>query len=594
MSLMSVLNVGTRALQSSQIGIDITGQNVASADIDGYSRKRINQTTLYAYDSQFGQMGLGATVVNIERMRNTFIDEQIRKQNSEVGYFTEVSSSFQRMEAILCEPSDLGIMYYMDEFFNSWQNLANNPEDLSARTMVRTNAEVMMDNFRKAALELSNLRQQKNEEIPMRVNRVNQLSYEIMNLNQEVASVEIGNQNANDSRDHRDRLLKELSELIEINVVENALGQVTVTTAGHVLVAPSYMQNLEITTSTRQMEDGTTIRDVGIRFSDSRLDFMPTGGQIRGLFDSRDIYIPEYQKKLDEFAIAIIEAVNEVHVGGYNLQGYSGFKFFDLPKDAKGNDIYTNAAATMKISAAVAADVMNIAAATAHQSEIAGKNKIGVTNPGDPGAVPPIPEEVGYRYGDQPFQLIRDPEATAQTQARNIIKDTVTVVVKTKAGVQLQPNDRIVLKEGIDYVVDYTFGTFQMLHNGYDDEEFEIDFSYFVGSFKGPGDNSNALAIAELRNSLTMTPDSIGNNTATFAEYFSSVIGRLGLNSNQAMSNLQTRVFLTEQYETQQDMIAGVSLDEEMANLIRFQHTYTAAARLVTTVDKMLETLLNM
>jgi flagellar hook-associated protein FlgK len=585
MSLMSVLNVGTRALQSSQTGIDVTGQNVASADIEGYSRKRINQTTLYAYDSTFGQMGLGATVVNIERMRNIFLDEQIRKQNSEVGYFTEVSSSFMRMESIICEPSDLGIMYYLDEFFNSWQNLANNPEDLSARTMVKTNAEVMMDNFRKAALELSNLRQQKNEEIPMRVNRINQLSYEIMNLNQEVASVEVGNQNANDSRDHRDRLLKELSELIEINVVENALGQVTVTTAGHVLIASAYMQNLEVTTSSRVMEDGTTIRDVGIRFSDSRLDYMPTGGQLRGLFDSRDIYIPEYQKKLDEFAAAIITAVNEVHVQGYNLQGYSGMYFFD-----------TNymTASTMRISPAIAADVINIAAATAHQSEVAGKNVIGVTHPGDPGAVPPIPEEKGYRYGDQPLQLYRDPNASVLTQARNVIKDTITVVVKTKNGAQLQPSDRIVLREGIDYSIDYTFGTFQMLHDGYDNEEFEIDFQYYVGGFKGPGDNSNALAIAELRNALTMTPDSINNPTATFAEYFSSVIGRLGLNSNQAQSNLQTRIFLTEQYEEQQDMIAGVSLDEEMANLIRYQHTYTAAARLVTTVDKMLETLLNM
>jgi flagellar hook-associated protein 1 FlgK len=593
MSLMSVLNVGSRALQTSQLGIDITGQNVANADIAGYSRKRINQTTLYAYDSAYGQMGLGAAVVNIERMRNTFLDTQIRKQNSEVGYFAEVTSSFNRMEAILCEPSDLGIMYYLDEFFSSWQNLANNPEDLSARTMVRTNAEVMIDNFRKAATELANLRQQKNDEIPMRVNRVNQLSYEIMNLNQEVASVEIGNQNANDSRDRRDLLLKELSMLIEINVIENDLGQVTVTTAGSVLIAPSYMQSLEVTTTSREMSDGTMIRDVGIRFSESKLEFMPTGGQLRGLIDSRDIYIPEYQKKLDDFAAAIVQTINEAHLKGYNLQGYSGFNFFDPD--------YTTAA-TMRIAPAIATNVQNIAAATAHQSEIAGKNRInvagtvitpGVGDPSDPDYQPPVIDP-GYKFGDQPVQLIRDPDSDIPVHARNIIADTVTVVVKTRNGVPLMPHDRIVLVEGVDYRIDYTFGTFQMLHDGYDNEEFEIDFQYHVGGFKGPGDNSNALLIAELRNALTMTPDSIGNSTATFAEYFSSVIGRLGLNTNQAQSNLQTRIFLAEQYEAQQDMIAGVSLDEEMANLIRFQHTYTAAARLITTVDRMLETLLNM
>jgi len=585
MSLMSTLNIGTRALQTSQLGIDITGQNVANADVEGYSRKRINQTTVYAYDSAYGQRGLGAAVVNIERMRNMFIDEQIRKQNSEVGYFAEVAASFNRMESILCEPSDLGIMFFMDEFFNSWQNLANNPEDLSARTMVRTNAQVMIDNFRKAAMELADLRQQKNQEIPMRVERVNQLSYEIMNLNQEIASVEIGNQNANDSRDRRDTLLKELSELIDINVVENALGQVTVTTAGHVLVAPSYRQNLEITTTIRELDDGSTLRDVGIRFSESKISFIPTGGQLRGLFDSRDIYIPEYQNKLDEFAGEIVKAINDVHLQGYSMSGHSGFHFFD-PNGTT--------AATMKVSAAVATNVQNIAAATADQSEIASRNFINLPIAADPSAVPPIEAVPGYMFGDTPVQLYKNPDAPGDlVKAHNIISDTVTVVVRTKAGEQLQPHERIVLVEGVDYRIDYTFGTFQMLHNGYDNEQFEIDFQYFVGGFKGITDGSNALTIAELRNALTMTPDALGNSTATFNEYFSSFIGKLGLNTNQAMSNLQTRIFLTEQYQTQQEMISGVSLDEEMANLIRFQHTYTAAARLITTVDRMLETLLN-
>jgi flagellar hook-associated protein 1 FlgK len=582
MSLMSVLNVGTRALQASQLGIDVTGQNISSADITGYSRKRINQTTLYGYDTAFGQMGLGATVVNIERMRNTFLDQQIRKQNSEVGYFVQVSSSFDRMEAILCEPSDLGIMFYLDEFFNSWQNLANNPQDLSARTMVKTNAEVLMDNFRKAATELQNLRQTKNDEIPMVLNRINQISYEIMNINQEVAVVEIGMQNANDSRDRRDYLLKELSGLIEINVIENDSGQVTVTTAGNVLIAPSYMQNLETTTLTREMPDGSIIRDIGIRFSESRLAYMPTGGELRGIIDSRDIYIPEYEKKLDEFAAAIIKAVNDTHVQGYNLMGYSGFYFFEP-------DPNYATAANMRLAPAITQNVQNIAAATARQSEYAGKNTINAADFADPDN--PVG---GYKFGDQPVQLIRKPDDPEQTQARNVIMNSVTVTVRTKNGNQLTPVDRIVLVEGVDYRIDYTFGTFQMLHNGYDNEEFDIDFQYYVGGFQGPGDNSNALAIAELRNALTMTPNSIGNSTATFAEYFSSVVGRLGLNSNQAQSNLQTRVFLTEQYEAQQDSIAGVSLDEEMANLIRYQHTYTAAARLITTTDQMLETLLNM
>jgi flagellar hook-associated protein 1 FlgK len=682
---MSILSVGTRALQTSQLGIDITGQNVANADVDGYSRKRINQATMYAFDSTYGQMGLGARVVNIERMRNIFLDEQIRKQNSEVGYFAQVNSTFNRMEAILCEPSDLGIMHYLDDFFDSWENLANNPKDISARTMVRTSAQMMIDNFHKAATELQNLRQQKNEEIPVHVARINQISYEIMNLNKEVATVEIGDQNANDSRDRREVLLKELSQLIDITVVENAMGQVTVTTGGNVLVAPSYFQNLEVTTTSREMDDGTVIRDVGIRFADTRLDFIPAGGQLRGLIDSRDIYIPEYQAKLDELADAIIKAVNEVHAQGYNLMGHSGFNFFDASvyevKDDRTGLSFSppqykpkyNTAATIRLAPDILQDVQNIAAASEQQSISRGMPmtvKPAVSNRttkitidvGDIGTlgVAPLPNQIKqfytegpvldtyqvtvtdvdgtelirgtdydideangtitlynptyagqslsinykvenqvgkdpvYKYGMEALQLVREDDE--KTPARNIIANSVTVRVVTKNGLPLTPSDpnRLVLKEGVDYVIDYTFGTFQMLHNGYDGEEFSIDFQYYLGGFKGPDDNTNAIALSRLRNALTMTPDGIGNPTATFTEYFSSLEGRLGLNTMQSDSNLQTRIFLTEQYETQQESISGVSLDEEMANLIRYQHTYTAAARLITTVDQMLEVLLNM
>ncbi len=675
MTLFSILSVGTRALQTSQLGIDVTGQNVSNADVDGYSRKRINQATMYAYDSTYGQMGLGARVVNIERMRNVFLDEQIRKQNSEVGYFMQVNSTFNRMEAILSEPSDFGVMHYLDEFFDSWENLANNPKDISARTMVRTNAQMMIDNFHKAAAELANLREQKNEEIPVRVARINQISYEIRNLNQEVATVEIGDQNANDSRDRREVLLKELSQLIDITVVENPMGQVTVTTGGNVLVAPSFMQNLETITVSREMDDGTVIRDMGIRFADTRMDFIPAGGQLRGLIDSRDIYIPEYQAKLDELAAAIIKAINDVHTQGYNLMGHSGFKFFDDAVQEKIDDrtgvkLYFpkyNTAATIKLAPEILQDVQNIAAASEQQSisrgtpltvkpsqsrlnasiSIAALNTPMLFHPAGtlplegiiPNSVAVIDENgkellegtdfdidystgeitlmnpselnlrldisykinniaVGntpsYAYGQEAVQLVREDDP--KTPARNIIANSVSVKVVTKNGVALPPSDpaRIVLTEGVDYVIDYTFGTFQMLHNGYDGEEFSIDFQYYLGGFKGPDDNTTAIAISQLRNALTMTPDGIGNPTATFTEYFSSVEGRLGLNTLQSDSNLQTRVFLTEQYETQQDSISGVSLDEEMANLIRYQHTYTAGARLITTVDQMLEVLLNM
>ena len=120
-----------------------------------------------------------------------------------------------------------------------------------------------------------------------------------------------------------------------------------------------------------------------------------------------------------------------------------------------------------------------------------------------------------------------------------------------------------------------------------------MTINYATGGFPGPGDNSNVLAIAALRHGLTMTPNAIGSDTATFDQFYSSFIGELGLEKNEAQSNLETRTFLVNEYENHQDSIAGVSIDEEMANLIKYQHTYQAAARIITTANQMLDVLMN-
>lgn len=559
MSLFSVLNVGTRGLMASQLAMNVAGQNISNADVKGYSRKRLNLAPDYRYDTGNGQIGMGVEVINIERMRNGFIDNQIRLQNQEVGYFTEINQSLNAIENVFTEPGDTGIQTFIDQFFDSWQNLSNNPADISARTMVKTNAEILNDVFHNLAGELTDLRQTRNTEIETRVTKVNEIVKEVYNLNLEIGAVEIGNQNANDSRDRRDKILKDLSLLIDINTTENDLGQLTVTTNGNILVSPVNYQTLVTTSTSFQMPDGTSMTNVGIKFSESRKTYTPQGGEIKGLIEVRDSIVPEYQKRLDELALAIVRDVNSLHVAGYNLDGYSGSNFFN-PNTTGASDI--------SLAAAINSSVHNIAAASG------GEIKPAVANTLTAGF---------HNFGDPPLQLYRDPVAVPVTPATNIMRGSV--IVNTPS---------ITLQEGVDYHIDYVSGTVQMLHNGYDAQNLTVNFQYRTGGFAGPGDNSNSIAIAALRSDLTMSPDVVGNNTATYTEFYSSVIGFLGLSKNEANSSLETRTFLVDQYESQQDSISGVSLDEEMADLIKFQHTYQAAARLISITNDMLDTLINM
>jgi len=547
MGLFSLLSVATKGMTMAQTGMDLAGQNISNADVDGYSRKRMTLQPDYVQSGTFGQMGFGVDVVNVQRMRNTFIDTQIRNQNQEVGYYGEQDQTLQGVENVFTEPSDTGIQTYMDQFFDSWQNLANNPSDLSARTMVKTNGEILSDAFHNLSTQLTNLRQSKNDQIKSDADQVNKLTKDIFNLNREISSVEITKQNANDSRDKRDKDLKDLSNLIDIDVSEDSLGQVTVTTAGSIIVSAAYQQDIVTTSNTRQLADGTTISDVGLKFSDSKRDYFPQSGQIRGEFDSRDIVIPEYQAKLDTLATSVAQKVNAQHEQGFNLNGFSGVDFFDSG---------VTGASDIKVSAAVESDVRNIAAGTGGQMRAFAE---------------PLP--FSLTFGNPPAALTN----------KNVLYGSVTV----QAGATT-------LTEGVDYHIDYTNGTIQLLHAGYNGTPLAINYQYSDGSSKGPGDNANAIAIAQLRENATMTNDVLGNPTATFGEYYSSFIGKLGLSHNEATSNLDSRTYLIKQFQTQQDSIAGVSIDDEMADIIKYQHIYAASARVITIASEMLDSLIKM
>lgn len=559
MSLFSVLNIGTRGLTASQLAMDVTSQNISNADTQGYSRKRLNLSADYRFDPGYGQIGMGVDVISIERMRNAFIDEQIRRQKQEAGTFEEYDYALQSIENLLNEPSDTGLRHFLDQFFDGWQNVANNPADISARTMVKTNSEILIDVFHNLSAQVVNLRQTRNNEIEQRIDKINELSEKIYNLNLEIGAVEVtGTKTANDSRDKRDELIKELSTLIEISTAENARGQITVTSGGSILVSPVDFQKIETFTTSFTAADGSQFTDLGVRFANSKREYTPTKGQLKGLFDCRDVIIPEYQRKIDDLAVTLVQKVNELHLKGYTLNGYSGIPFFDES---------VTGASDIELSPAIVDDVKNIAVAGGGEALPAAVNVLaaGIHN-----------------FGAAPSQLYRDPAVIPPVSARNIVKGSVSVT-----------DGSVALTEGVDYFVDYAGGTIQMLHAGYDGADLTVNFEFRTGAFNGPGDNTNAIAIAALRENLTMNPDSIGNPTSTFTEYYSSIIGRLGLNRNAAMSNLDTRNFLISQYEAQQDSIAGVSLDEEMANMIKYQHTYQAAAHLISVTDKMLDVLLN-
>ena len=579
MSLFSTLNVANKALYASQIGMDVTAQNISNAGVAGYSRKRVDLTAAYQRHTTFGQFGFGVDVVSISRIRSEYIDSQIRRQSHELGKHQAINFVLESMENIFREPSDTGILEYMNKFFNSWENLANNPADLAARNALRTNAAMLADVFRNVTTELDSLKATRNQEMISIVNKVNNIAMEIFSLNGEISLVQLQGQSANDSKDRRDQLMRELSELIDFEVQFAHDGQVTISVSGNILVSPASMNRLEIyeDMSTRMNNPTGNFNQFGVRMEKGKNQIIPRGGQLSGLMIARDQTIPAFEAQLDELARMLVTTVNNQHRLGYNLLGFTGFDFFD-PTGLTARDI--------RVSAAVQHDVNNIAAARGGTLQNIRPSNVFIELDNDVFfALNPITG--GYER--KTVQLLRSypppADGSPGDPARNIASGSVILRV---AGTNTT------LVEGLHFVVNYNFGTIQMIDDTYANEDFEINFQFSTGGFPGVGNNENADAIAKLRTQLTMREGVWGAPTATFDQFYGSMIAELGLSRREAMANIDTREYLIGQYDTQQDSIAGVSLDEEMSNLIRYQYTYQAAARIFSTAQTMLDILMNL
>ncbi len=561
MSIFGSIGIGVRGLGASQLALNVLGQNISNANTEGYSRKRVDLSADTRNDERFGEVGYGVEIDRISRITDDFLELQIRRELTEQGVFTSLDAGLERIENILTEPSDAGLNEAMDKFWASWQDLANNPEDPASRDVVRSTAFVLQDKFHTLARQLEELRNSQDEDIEGRVNEINGIAKEIYALNEEVAVMEIRGGRANDSRDRRDHLVQQLSKIVDVDTVEDEQGRITLTTAGNVLVGPATVIELELTRQTVVAEDGDKTSEVSIHFANTKKFYEPRGGELQGLFEMRDVIIPRFEGFINELAATFVQEVNEIHNTGYNLNGNTGVNFFMATQTRAEN---------IQVSASIAENGHNIAAAS-------GGTTVGPINTLAPFGTT-IPDPLVSRVIDL---------KSLDSNYRDLVAGSVEITMGAET---------LEAGAGNDYIVDHEFGTITFLN--YDHfsggEAIDIEFRYNSAGFSGPGDGTNALSIAQLRDSFTMGEDVSGNPIKTMGEFYSGFIGVLGIERNQAQSNVETRAYLVQQFNSRKAEISGVSLDEELGDMIKFEHSYQASARYISTINQLLDTLMNM
>lgn len=473
--LRSIFDIGRKGLKTNLAGLDVTGNNIANVNTEGYSRQKIQFVPSSPFKTPYGIFGTGAEVDGINRVRDAIVDRQIRTQNTPMGEYEVLENLYTQIENIFAEPNaEYGIRAQIESFFDSFHELANDPESGTARKVVYEQSAVLSTVFNTIDEQMTILSGDIGFEIKQKIDEINNISQRIADLNMKIASAENNNASANSLRDERDLELDRLSKITNVYYNEESSGSMNVSVGSNSVVSDGFRVSTLLAT---EYNDNGEIK-IKLSGAESGVEFIPRGGELKALLDGMNTIIPDYREKLDLLAGQIISQVNSIHRNGVGLQG----SLNEVPHD---NDFFTGTdAGTIDIADAIKDSVNNIAAAE----------------------------------------------------------------------------------------------RFETVH-----ETGEVEV------WGSPGDNKIALQIANLKNVLTFE-----NNTESFDDYLASLIGGLGVEAKDAGDNASRQTSIVTQFANLRDSTSGVSLDEELTFLIQFQRGYQAASRVITTVDEMFATLINM
>ncbi|MGI6227955.1 MAG: flagellar hook-associated protein FlgK, partial [Peptococcales bacterium] len=231
------LNIGAKGLAAQQRALDITGHNIVNANTVGYTRQDVVMQSDMPVKTSNGFMGSGVKITDVRRMRDNYLDLQFRTENKFKGYWGFKDNTLQKIEVILNEPSDAGLRSTMDKFWSAWEDLSRKPESSAVRTTVVETGQAVVETFNHMDRQFRELRDDIDNSINVNIRELNSIALQIKDLNYQIVKSEAGGPKANDLRDKRDLLLDQMSEIVDIDVVEDKWGSTTVTIGGRAIVS---------------------------------------------------------------------------------------------------------------------------------------------------------------------------------------------------------------------------------------------------------------------------------------------------------------------------------------------------------------------
>ncbi|MGE5472840.1 MAG: flagellar hook-associated protein FlgK [Ignavibacteriales bacterium] len=542
------LNVAMTGLYTSQRALDITNHNITNTNTPGYSRQVISQKaeTPTATSDGTGMMGNGTQITGTERIRDSYLDFKYWSENVSLGEWTTKETMLSDIEAVFNEPSDSGFNTVLNEFYSAIEELEKDPSSLATRALVREKGITLTNYFNSTAASLEKIQSDINYSIKSKVDEINSISTQICALNEQIYKYELQGDTAGDLRDERGVLVDKLSKLANISAQEVVIGKHengADNVSFQIIIDGKYLVNnlksYKITYSQDDVKNNPEdIPGLYNLYWEDGTEFDPGGGELKGYLDVRDGAgdtnnsfkgVPYYLRQMNQFVRTFARSFNEGYAD-YNSNG--SIETEDLDGDGvldAGEDTDTDG-------------VLDI-----------GENKIGFAD--------------GYGLDNIAGDLRPGTRFFTINE-----QDSATFV-----GAATLPNAISALYNNM------TAGNFSLSQDVIDDLA-----NILTTTTAGEISNSDVLlSITDFRHDASLFDE------GTPEDFMSSIISNLGIDTQEAGRVGSNQATIVKQIDNRRSSNSGVSLDEEMSNMVKFQHAYNASAKMITTLSEIYDMLIN-
>ncbi len=620
------LSTALSGMLAFQRAMEMTGHNIANVNTDGYSRQVADFATREGQQGPAGYIGSGTQIVRIRRIYDDILGSQLAASNSSFARFEAMNDLARRLDTLLADPAT-GLNAQLQSFFNTMQDVANDPASLPTRQALLGEADGLVLRFTELDRQLSSMSSEVDQRITASVAEINRLAGSIAELNDKIV---IGGarsgQPPNDLLDQRDLLVRELSALVSVNTVMQDDGAMNVFIGnGQSLVLGTRAREL----GTRASEFDPTRVEITVEATSrsTPISNALTGGRLGGLLDFRGQLLDPARRSLGETAQALALSFNEQHASGLDLYGNLGGEFFAVsgPSVLTSNRNAGSGTATAGIAdpgGLTGSDYLLAFDGAAYSLARADSGQAVTMTGSGTAADPFLADGLSIVTGGAPAagdRLLIRPSADATATLTRSLADPQAIAMaaptRTAASLGNIGNATISPSEVVDrddpallatavirftdastYTINgagafaYTSGD-PITVNG---SQFAITGTAAAGdeftleaNTGASGDNRNGLKLADVQ-----AVGILDGGTVSINESYGQLVGNIGSATRQVQANFEAQGVVLANAENAQLSKSGVNLDEEAANLLRYQQAYQAVAQIVSVTNTLFDTLL--